>query len=380
MKSFDISSFPEGLTFDDVLLLPGYSDFLPYEASLRTRVSRNVWLNIPVVSAAMDTVTEGEMATLLALRGGMGVVHRNLTAEAQAEQIRRVKDHTFAEGENPDAAVDKQGRLICGAAVGVSGALERARSLIEAGADVLVIDTAHGHSRNVVETLKDLKGEFPDVDVVAGNIATAEAAEMLIQGGVDGLKVGIGGGSICTTRVVSGVGVPQISAIRAVARIAGERDIPVIADGGIQYSGDLTKAIAAGADTVMLGSLLARTRESPGQEVLWGGRPYKVYRGMGSIGALQNETNDRYGKHTNGGALVPEGVEGMVPLSGSATELLYQLLGGLRKGMGYCGLRTISDLKTQAKFIRVSSAAMRESHAHDVMITKEAPNYWRSTV
>lgn len=380
MKSFDISSFPEGLTFDDVLLLPGYSDFLPYEADLRTRVSRHVRLNIPIVSAAMDTVTEAEMATLLALRGGIGIIHRNLTPEAQADHVRRVKDHTFAEGEYPDAALDGQGRLLCGAAVGVSGATQRARILIEAGVDLLVIDTAHGHSRNVVETLKDLKAEFPGIDVVAGNIATAEAAELLISHGVDGLKVGIGGGSICTTRVVSGVGVPQISAIRAVAQVAGEHGIPVIADGGIQYSGDLTKAIAAGADTVMMGSLLARTRESPGQEVMWGGRPYKVYRGMGSIGALQNEANDRYGKHSNGGALVPEGVEGMVPLSGSASDLLYQLLGGLRKGMGYCGLRTIAELKTRARFIRVSSAAVRESHAHDVMITKEAPNYWRSTV
>ncbi len=377
MKSFDISSFPEGLTFDDVLLLPGYSDFLPFEASLRTRLARRTWLNIPIVSSAMDTVTEADMAISLALLGGIGIVHRNLSPAAQADQVRLVKDRVFAEGEHPEAALDAQGRLICGAAVGVSGALDRARQLVEAGADVLVVDTAHGHSRNVVETVKELKTAFPHMDVIAGNIATPEAAELLIANGVDGLKIGIGGGSICTTRVVSGVGVPQISAIRAVAQVAG--DIPVIADGGIQYSGDLTKAIAAGADTVMLGSLLARTRESPGQEVLWGGRPYKVYRGMGSIGALQNETNDRYGKGGSG-PLVPEGVEGMVPLSGSVQELLYQLLGGLRKGMGYCGLRTIAELKTQAHFIRVSSAAMRESHAHDVMITKEAPNYWRSTV
>jgi IMP dehydrogenase len=325
----------------------------------------------------MDTVTESEMAAHLALMGGIGIVHRNLSPAAQADQVRAVKDRAFPEGEYPEAALDAQGRLLCGAAVGVSGAVERARLLVAAGVDVLVIDTAHGHSRNVIETLRELKAAFPEIDIVAGNIATAEAAEVLVASGVDGLKVGIGGGSICTTRVVSGVGVPQISAIRAVARAAG--DVPVIADGGIQYSGDLTKAIAAGADTVMLGSLLARTRESPGQEVLFGGRQYKVYRGMGSLGALQNETNDRYGKGGSG-ALVPEGVEGMVPLSGSVQELLYQLLGGLRKGMGYCGLRTITDLKTQAKFIRVSSAAMRESHAHDVMITKEAPNYWRSGV
>ncbi|MBM3267346.1 MAG: IMP dehydrogenase [Candidatus Sericytochromatia bacterium] len=379
MKSFDISSFPEGLTFEDVLLLPGYSDFLPHEAELRTRLSRNVWLNAPIVSSAMDTVTEAQMAIHLALLGGIGIVHRNLTPEQQADQIRQVKDHTFAEGEYPQAALDKQGRLLAGAAVGVSGALERAARLVQAGVDVLVIDTAHGHTRSVGQTLRDLKAEFPHLDVVAGNISTAEGAEFLIENGADGVKTGQGPGSICTTRVVAGIGVPQISAVRAVASVAQPHDVPVIADGGIQYSGDLTKAIAAGADTVMLGSLLARTRESPGQEVLLGGRQYKVYRGMGSIGALQNETNDRYGKGGSG-PLVPEGVEGMVPLSGSVKDLLYQMLGGLRKGMGYCGLRTIEELKTRAQFIRVSSAAMRESHAHDVMITKEAPNYWRSTV
>ncbi|MBM3276039.1 MAG: IMP dehydrogenase, partial [Candidatus Sericytochromatia bacterium] len=287
MKSFDISDFPEGLTFDDVLLLPGYSDFLPHEADLRTRVSRNVWLNIPVVGSAMDTVTEAEMAIHLALLGGIGIVHRNMVPDAQADHVRRVKDHTFAEGEFPAAALDKQGRLLAGAAVGVSGAVDRARKLVEAGADLLVIDTAHGHTKNVGQTLEDLKGAFPQIDIVAGNISTPEAAQFLINHGADGVKCGQGPGSICTTRVVAGIGVPQISAVRAVAAVAHEHGIPVIADGGIQYSGDLTKAIAAGADTVMLGSLLARTRESPGQEVLWQGRPFKVYRGMGSIGALQ---------------------------------------------------------------------------------------------
>lgn len=376
MKNFDGSSFPEGLTFDDVLLLPGFSDFLPYEANLEARISRHVTLKVPVVSAAMDTVTEHRMAIQMALLGGLGVLHRNMTSERQAEEVRRVKAFAFDRAEFPDAAVDTRGRLLVAAAVGVSGALDRARALVDAGVDLLAIDTAHGHSRNVVETLKELKASFP-VDVIAGNIATADAAECLIEAGADGLKTGIGPGSICTTRVVAGVGVPQISAIRAVSSVAQLCGVPVIADGGIQYSGDLTKAIAAGADTVMLGSLLARTRESAGQEILLGGRSYKVYRGMGSLGALQNETNDRYGKNGSNGAIVPEGVEGMVPLGGSVAELLYQLLGGLRKGMGYCGLRTIADLKSKAQFIRISNAAVRESHAHDVMITQDAPNYSR---
>ncbi len=375
MESFDNRSLPEGLTFEDVLLLPGYSDFLPYEADLRTRFSRHVTLNVPIVSSAMDTVTEHEMAIALARLGGIGILHRNLEPGLQAEQVRRVKTADAARDLWSAATTDAAGRLLVGAAVGVSGAVERATLLLEAGADVLVIDTAHGHTRSVLQTLQELKAAFPAVDVVVGNIATAEAARYLIEGGADGVKTGIGPGSICTTRVVAGVGVPQVSAIRAVASVAREFEVPVIADGGIQYSGDLTKAIAAGADTVMLGSLLARTRESPGQEVIYGGRPYKVYRGMGSLGALQNETNDRYGKHGNGGPIVPEGVEGMVPLGGSVADLLYQLLGGLRKGMGYLGLQTIAELKTRARFIRISSAAVRESHAHDVFITKEAPNY-----
>jgi IMP dehydrogenase len=241
---------------------------------------------------------------------------------------------------------------------------------------VIAIDTAHGHSKSVLETIREVKRTFPEVQLIAGNIATPEAARALIEAGADSLKVGIGPGSICTTRVVAGVGVPQITAIRAVASVAREAGIPVIADGGIQYSGDITKAIAAGADVVMLGSLLARTRESPGQEILFSGRSYKPYRGMGSLGALQHETNDRYGKY-EGGPVVPEGIEGMIPLSGSVEDLVYQLIGGLRKGMGYCGLRTIELLKSRATFIRVSPASLREGHPHDVMITKDAPNYSR---
>ncbi|MBI6546519.1 MAG: IMP dehydrogenase [Cyanobacteria bacterium NC_groundwater_1444_Ag_S-0.65um_54_12] len=381
MESFDISTFPEGLTFDDVLLLPGYSEILPCEVDLRTKISRNIKLNIPIISAAMDTVTEHAMAISLAKAGGIGIIHRNLEPAVQANEVCLVKAQVVVNEDCTAAALDARGRLLVGAAVGVAGTVERASLLLAAGADVLVIDTAHGHTKNVAEALKELKANFPDSDVVVGNIATASAAEFLLGFGADALKVGIGPGSICTTRVVAGIGVPQISAIRAVAAIARKYEIPVIADGGIQYSGDLTKAIAAGADTVMLGSLLARTRESAGQEVIYGGRPYKVYRGMGSLGALQNESNDRYDKHGQSGSpLVPEGVEGMVPLGGSSAELIYQLLGGLRKGMGYCGLRNVEELKTQARFIRVSRAAVRESHPHDVMITKEAPNYSRQIV
>ncbi|HEY9855245.1 MAG TPA: IMP dehydrogenase [Stenomitos sp.] len=376
MNEFDLSDkMPEGLTFEDVLLLPGYSDFLPAEADLSTRITREVWLNVPVVSAAMDTVTEAGMAIALAQHGGLGIIHRNMTIEAQAAEVSKVKlEAEVSRESHPNAALDAKGRLLVGAAVGVGNAVERAGALLEAGVDVLAIDTAHGHSKNVIEALKEIKEAFPGAQVIAGNIATAQAARDLIAAGADALKVGIGPGSICTTRVVAGVGVPQISAIKAVASVAHAAGVPVIADGGIQYSGDITKAIAAGADVVMLGSLFARTKESPGQEIIFSGRQYKVYRGMGSIGALQNETNDRYGKHS-GGTLVPEGIEGMVPLAGSVTDLLYQLIGGLRKGMGYCGVKTIEALKTQAQFIRVSNASIRENHPHDVMITKEAPNY-----
>jgi IMP dehydrogenase len=376
MTPFDVTgpqgqALPEGLTFDDVLLLPGYADFLPQDADLSTYVTRRVKLQIPLISAAMDTVTRAELAIALAQWGGLGIVHRNMSTEAQCEEVRQIKREAVT-GAN--AALDVQRRLLAGAAVGAGDALERATALIEAGADVIAIDTAHGHSKNVVEALKAIKARYPDAQVMAGNIATAEAAKCLIEAGADALKVGIGPGSICTTRVVSGVGVPQVSAVRAVASVAQAAGVPVIADGGIRYSGDIPKAIAAGADVIMVGSLFAATKESPGQEILFSGRAYKVYRGMGSLGALQNETNDRYGKYA-GGPVVPEGVEGMVPLSGSVADLVAQLMGGLRKGMGYVGLSTMAELKTQARFIRITAASVREGHAHDVTITNEAPNY-----
>ncbi|MNX85094.1 Inosine-5'-monophosphate dehydrogenase [compost metagenome] len=375
MNPFDwAEKMVEGYTFDDVILVPGYSDFLPAEADLTTRITRNVTLKVPIVSAAMDTVTESRMAIALAFRGGLGIVHRNMTVEAQVAEIQAVKAEPVPAERREQAALDSQGRLLVGAAIGAGQGLERAEALLAAGVDVLCIDTAHGHSKNVVETLKQLKAAHPEAQVVAGNIATPEAARDLIAAGADSLKVGIGPGSICTTRVVAGVGVPQVTAIRAVASVAHEAGVPIIADGGIRYSGDLTKAIASGADVVMMGSLFARSQESPGTEVIFSGRQYKVYRGMGSIGALQNETNDRYGKH-GGGTLVPEGIEGMVPLAGSVEDILYQLVGGLRKGMGYCGLKSIEALKTQARFMRVSGASVREAHPHGITITKEAPNY-----
>lgn len=370
-------TLPLGLTFDDVLVVPGFADFMPNETDLSCKISRNVTLNLPIVSAAMDTVTESAMAIAMARAGGLGFVHRNMTVERQVEEICAVKAASWDREAYPLAATDRQGRLLVGAAIGPGGAVERAGALIEAGADVLAIDTAHGHSKNVIEAIRALKSAFPHIDVVAGNVATAQATEALIAAGADGVKVGVGPGSICTTRVVAGAGVPQITAIQWAAGAAKKHGVPIIADGGMQFSGDLVKAIAAGADAVMLGSLLARTKESPGQEILLGGRLYKEYRGMGSIGALSNETNDRYAKSGQGGPVVPEGIEGRIPLTGTVDDLLVQLVGGLRKGMGYAGLRTIAELSTQAQLVRITGAGVRESHPHDITITKEAPNYSR---
>jgi IMP dehydrogenase len=371
------NTMPLGLTFDDVLVIPGFADFMPNETDLSCRISRHVRLKLPIVSAAMDTVTESAMAIAMARAGGLGFVHRNMTTERQVEEIRKVKESMVDVALHPDAALDAQGRLLVGAAIGPGGAVERATALIAAGADLLAIDTAHGHSKNVIDAIRDLKAAHPGVDVIAGNVATGAAAEALIAAGADGVKVGVGPGSICTTRVVAGAGVPQISAIQWAAAVCKKHGVPVIADGGLQFSGDLVKAIAAGADAVMLGSLLARTKESPGQEILLGGRMYKEYRGMGSIGALSNEGNDRYAKSGVGGPVVPEGIEGRIPLTGTVDDLLVQLVGGLRKGMGYAGLRTIEALSTQAQLVRITGAGVRESHPHDITITKEAPNYSR---
>jgi len=475
----------EGLTFDDVLLIPARSSVLPTEVQLSTRLTKKIKLNIPLVSAAMDTVTEAEMAIAMAREGGAGVIHKNMTIEEQVDQVLRVKrsesgviDNPFclspdnyvyeAEAlmskykisgvpicdesgklvgiitnrdirflsdysvkisevmtkdnlvtapvgttlqeaqeilrkykieklplvdENfklrglitikdiekamryPSSAKDASGRLICGAAIGVTAdVIERAAGLLEVGADFLSIDSAHGHSENVIETIKKIKAKFPNCQLVAGNIATARAAEELIDAGADAIKVGIGPGSICTTRVVAGIGVPQITAIYDVACVATKYGIPVIADGGIKYSGDITKAIAAGADTVMIGSLFAGCEESPGESEIYQGRRFKVYRGMGSLAAMEKGSKDRYFQEGSK-KLVPEGVEGRVPYKGPLHDTVFQLIGGLRAGMGYCGCRTIEELQKNGQFIRITNAGLRESHPHDIIITKEAPNY-----
>jgi len=490
MFTFDM---PEGLTFDDVLLIPGASDFLPRDADVSTRFSRRVKLRVPLVSAAMDTVTESAMAIAMAQEGGIGVIHRNLSIEQQARQVERVKkwesgmildpvtvrpdqriaeaveimrrydisglpvtrdgrlvgiltnrDLRFEKGldrpvsavmtrenlitANPETSLDQAkeilhenriekllivdddgrlrglitvkdiekaarfpaackdefGRLRVGGAVGTGEDRRmRAERLVAAGVDVLVIDTAHGHSQNVIETVREIKEACPDVDVVAGNVATEEGALALARAGADALKVGMGPASICTTRVVSGVGVPQLTAVAAAVRTARDFDLPVIADGGIKFSGDITKALAGGADSVMIGGLFAGTEESPGETILYQGRTYKLYRGMGSLEAMKERegSRNRYlqDDELEQLKLVPEGVEGRVPHKGPLTFLVQQLVGGLRAGMGYCGCRSIAELHEKARFMRVSAASTQESHVHDVFITKEPPNYRRET-
>src|SRR5579863_3464434 len=477
-------TIPEGLTFDDVLLLPARSVVVPAQTDTRTWLTRNIALNIPVVSAAMDTVTESHLAIALAQQGGIGFVHRNMSIDRQAEEVDRVKRSesgmivdpvtvdpeqkisdaldvmkryrisgvpvtkkgklvgiltnrdlrfetrfdlpiervmtkenlitvavgtTLEEAEAilhrhrvekllvvddqynlkglitvkdiqkklkyPNAAKDEQGRLRVGAALGSGGDfLERAQELLKKKVDVLAVDSAHGHSRGVIEAIKAVKHALPDVQLIAGNVATFEAARDLISLGVDGIKVGIGPGSICTTRVVSGAGVPQITAITECSKASRGSGVPLVADGGIKFSGDVTKAIAAGADTAMIGSLFAGTEESPGETILYQGRTFKSYRGMGSMGAMNQGSADRYSQDASG-KLVPEGIEGRVPYKGLLQDLVYQLVGGLRAGMGYCGCATIGELHERAKFVRLTVAGLRESHVHDVIITKEAPNY-----
>ncbi len=479
-----IDPLPEAFTFDDVLLVPAYSEVLPTETDTRTRITNKVELNIPLVSAAMDTVSESRLAIALARQGGLGFIHRNMSIDRQAEEVDRVKRSesgmivdpitispdskiydaldlmgryrisgvpvtdngrlvgiltnrdlrfetrrdlavkevmtkenlvtvavgtTLEDAEHllhkhriekllvvdddyqlkglitvkdiqkkrkyPNAAKDDQGRLLVGAAVGASGDfLDRAKALWAKKVDVLAIDTAHGHTRGVFEAVKALRHTLPEAQIVAGNIATGDAARDLIKLGVDAVKVGIGPGSICTTRIVSGAGVPQISAVAECAKVAEGSDVPIISDGGIKYSGDISKAIAAGAHTVMIGSLLAGTEESPGDTVLYQGRTYKTYRGMGSIGAMQ-QGSDRYAQDTSPGKLVPEGVEGRVPHKGQLGDLVHQLVGGVRAGMGYCGCKTIDEMRLKTRFVKISPAGLREAHVHDVLITTEAPNY-----
>jgi len=488
MDKFAEKIVKEGLTFNDVLLIPGRSEVLPKDADLSTRLTNRICLKIPLISAAMDTVTEARLAVAIAQEGGIGIIHKNLSVEAQAGEVekvkrsesgmivdpvtlspedyiyqamdlmrkyrisgvpiidhdrklvgiltnrdlrfernvqRKVKDVMTREGlvtallgisleeaqeilqehrieklpvvdemgrlkglitvkdiekkiQYPNACKDDLGRLRVGAAIGVGqDARERSAALIGQGVDALVVDTAHGHSRGVLEAVEHLKADNPDVDVIAGNIATAEAARDLISAGADAIKVGMGPSAICTTRVIAGVGIPQITAIMDCAQAADEAGIPVIADGGITQSGDISKAVAAGASSVMIGYLFSGTDESPGETVIYQGRTFKVYRGMGSLGAMQRGSRDRYfqGDVVEPEKLVPEGIEGQVPYKGSLSGFIYQLVGGLRAGMGYCGTRTIEDLRRSGRFIRITAAGVRESHAHDIAITKEAPNY-----
>ena len=477
----------EGLTFDDVLLIPQKSDVTPDMVNLQTNLTKKIKLNVPIMSAAMDTVTESSMAIAIAREGGIGVIHKNMTIEQQATEVDKVKrsehgvitdpfqlspDNTLQDADElmgkykisgvpvtengvligiitnrdlrfetdyskpissamtrenlvtapegttldeaqeilrkykieklpivgkkgelkglitikdieksvkyPNSAKDEKGRLLCAAAIGITqDVLDRVSALVKANVDILVLDSAHGHSQNIIDCLKKVKANFPDVQVIAGNIATPEAAEELIKAGADAVKVGIGPGSICTTRVVAGVGVPQITAICNVAKLAKQYGVPVIADGGIKYSGDIAKAICAGADVIMVGSLLAGCEESPGESEIYEGRRFKVYRGMGSIAAMEQGSKDRYFQ-TGSKKLVPEGVEGRVPYKGPVSDTIFQLIGGLRSSMGYCGTPTIPLLKENGKFVRITNAGLIESHPHDISITKEAPNYSKS--
>ncbi|AVN61019.1 IMP dehydrogenase [Mesoplasma florum] len=364
----------EAITFDDVLLVPNYSEVLPHEVCLKTKLTKNIELNIPIISAAMDTVTESELAIAIASIGGIGIVHKNLTIEQQANEIKIVKSIKPTD-EFPNACVDANGFLRVGGAVGVNDeTLTRVEGLISAGIDVLVVDSAHGHSKGIIDVVKAIRVKYPNLDIIAGNICTVEGAEALYKAGADCVKVGIGPGSICTTRVVAGVGVPQITAINDVYNWSINKDVTLIADGGIKYSGDVVKALAAGAHSVMLGSMLAGTEEAPGQEVIINNKRYKTYVGMGSLAAMKRGSSDRYFQK-GAKKLVPEGIEAVVPFKGTLEEVIFQLVGGLRSGMGYTGSNTIETLRHNAKFVKITGASLKESHPHDVEISAEAPNY-----
>ena len=379
MSSWETKFAKKGLTFDDVLLIPAESHVLPNEVDLSTQLADNLKLHIPLISAGMDTVTEGPMAIAMALQGGLGVIHKNMSIQAQAGEVANVKS-VVVPASATKAAVDDQNRLLCAAAVGVtSDTFERAEALLKAGVDAIVIDTAHGHSAGVLRKIKEIRDHFPDVTLIAGNVATGEATAALFDAGVDVVKVGIGPGSICTTRVVAGVGVPQITAIYDAATVAREYGKPIIADGGIKYSGDVVKALAAGGNAVMLGSMLSGTTEAPGEVFEDHGKKYKAYRGMGSVGAMAQAhgSSDRYfqGGVNEANKLVPEGIEARVEYKGDVSDIVFQIDGGLRSGMGYVGAPDIPTLINKAQFVQITNAGLRESHPHDVQITKAAPNY-----
>lgn len=379
MSSWETKFAKKGLTFDDVLLIPAESHVLPNEVDLSVNLADNIKLNLPFISAGMDTVTESSMAIAMALQGGMGVIHKNMSIVAQAGEVATVKG-VMLSGNFTRAAVDEENKLLVAAAVGVtSDTFQRAQALLEAGANAIVIDTAHGHSAGVLRKIKEIREHFPKATLIAGNVATAEGTKALFDSGVDIVKVGIGPGSICTTRIIAGVGVPQITAIYDAASVAREYGKTIIADGGIKYSGDIVKAIAAGGNAVMLGSMFAGTTETPGQIITDGDKKYKVYRGMGSIGAMAQShgSSDRYfqGGVNEANKLVPEGIEARVEYKGDVNDTIFQLIGGLRSGMGYVGARNIDELINKAQFVQMTNSGLRESHPHDVQITKAAPNY-----
>lgn len=379
MSLWETKLAKKGLTFDDVLLIPAESHVLPNEVKLDTKLASNLQLHIPLISAGMDTVTEGNMAIAMAENGGLGVIHKNLSIEAQVEEVKKAKGKTV-DPNLPHPAVDNQGRLLAAAAVGVtSDTFERAESLLEAGADAIVIDTAHGHSAGVLRKIKEIREHFPNATLIAGNVATGEGTAALFDAGADVVKVGIGPGSICTTRIVAGVGVPQITAIYDAASVAQKYGKKIIADGGIKYSGDVVKALAAGGNAVMLGSMFSGTTEAPGTIFTNEGKQFKSYRGMGSVGAMsqQHGSSDRYfqGGVNEANKLVPEGVEALVPYKGDVSNIIYQIDGGLRAGMGYVGASTIEELIENSQFVQITNAGLRESHPHDVQMAKEAPNY-----
>lgn len=366
----------EGYTFDDLLLVPAHSTVVPAHVDLSTQLTPRLRLKLPILSAAMDTVTEAAMASALAKAGGLGILHKNMSIQAQADMVRTVKTTSV---NHPDqAALDDQGRLVVGAAVGVSSeTMDRVKALVDAEVDVIAVDSAHGHSQGVIATIAALHAAFPTLTLIGGNIVTAEAAHDLIKAGASILKVGVGPGSICTTRIVAGVGVPQITAVNDVYQVAKAAGVSVIADGGIKFSGDIVKALAAGADAVMLGGLLAGCEETPGDVIDVYGKKVKTYMGMGSLTAMQKGSSDRYfqGGQKELSKLVPEGIEATVPYKGPIADVLYQMMGGLRSGMGYCGCANLSDLKTKARFVKITNAGLNESHPHDVDNVKEAPNY-----
>lgn len=381
MSNWTTKFVKDGLTFDDVLLIPAESHVLPNEVDLHTELAPNLKLKIPLISAGMDTVTEGAMAIAMALQGGLGVIHKNMSINAQAGEVANVKN-VVVPSDISKAAVDGQNHLLVAAAIGVtSDTFERAEALLEKGADAIVIDTAHGHSAGVLRKIKEIREHFPNVTLIAGNIATGDAARALFDAGVDVVKVGIGPGSICTTRVVAGVGVPQITAIYDAATAAREYHKPIIADGGIKYSGDIVKALGAGGNGVMLGSMLSGTTEAPGDIFESDGKKFKTYRGMGSVGAMAQShgSSDRYfqGGVNEANKLVPEGVEARVAYKGDVSDIIFQIIGGLRSGMGYVGASKIDQLRENAQFVKITNAGLRESHPHDVQITKKAPNYER---